>query len=89
MKLKTLNVKTHRDGSFFLFFFLYKWTVCLFYSSNEGFSVTYWATKATQMPIIITEEMGFCTQLNLQYGMKSFSIHKKYIALYSKVDLIL
>lgn len=81
LKLKTLNVKMHRDGSFCT-----NGLCVLFYSSNKE-SVIYWATKPTQMPIIIKEE--FCTQLNLHsYGINSFIIHKKYIELYSKMDFI-
>lgn len=46
-------------------------------------------TKATQMPIVITEKNGILYLAKSTVdGMKSFSIHKKYIALYSKVDLI-
>lgn len=40
LNLKTMNVKD-KQGRFLLFvllgFFSYKWTVCIFYSSNEGF----------------------------------------------------
>lgn len=41
------------------------------------------------MPIVIKEKLGFCTLLNLHsYGINSFIIHKKYIELYSKMELI-
>lgn len=36
LNLKTLNIKTHRDSSFFSP--LYKWTACLFYSRMKIFS---------------------------------------------------
>lgn len=46
LNLQTFNVKTHREV------FLNKWTMCLFYSSNEDFGqLQYWTSIATQRPI--------------------------------------
>lgn len=78
LNLKTLNVKTHRDLK-------KKKGPCVYFTAvMKIFSHLYWATKATQMPIIMTEGDG------ILYSAKStvmeFSIHKKHIELYSKVD---